>query len=58
MDVKYVPKECKSPEIPKDRRFYQHTYIDEATRERYLYWYKEHTPTNTVDFVKRVIKYF
>ena len=57
MDVKYVPDECKSKEISGDKRFYQYTYIDEATRERYMYWYEEHTPTNTVDFVKRVIKY-
>ena len=58
MDVKYVPNECKSPQIQEDKRFYQYTYIDEATRERYLYWYEEHTPTNTVDFVRRVIEYF
>lgn len=58
MDVKYVPNECKSPQIPEDKRFYQYTYIDEATRERYLYWYEEHTPTNTVDFVRRIIEYF
>jgi len=58
MDVKYVPKECQTKEIPADKRFYQYTYIDEATRERYLYWYEEHTPTNTVDFVKRCIRYF
>lgn len=57
MDVKYVPKECKSKDIPEDKRFYQYTYIDEATRERYLYWYEEHTPANTVDFVLRVIQY-
>ena len=56
MDVKYVPNECKVG-LPEDKRFYQYTYIDEATRERYMYWYEEHTPTNTVDFVKRVIKY-
>ena len=56
MDVKYVPNECKVG-LPEDKRFYQYTYIDEATRERYLYWYEEHTPANTVDFVKRVIKY-
>ena len=56
LDVKYVPNECKVG-LPEDKRFYQYTYIDEATRERYLYWYEEHTPTNTVDFVKRVIKY-
>lgn len=56
MDVKYVPNECKVG-LPEDIRYYQYTYIDEATRERYLYWYEEHTPANTVDFVKRVIKY-
>ena len=56
MDVKYVPNECKS-QLPDDKKFYQYTYIDEATRERYLYWYEEHTPANTVDFVKRVIQY-
>lgn len=57
MDVKYVPNECKSSQIPDDKKFYQYTYIDEATRERYLYWYEEHTPANTVDFIYRVIKY-
>ena len=36
MDVKYVPNECKSSQIPEDKKFYQYTYIDEATRERYL----------------------
>jgi transposase InsO family protein len=58
MDVKYVPNECKAITIPEDKKYYQYTYIDEATRERYLYWYEEHTPTNTIDFVKRVIQYF
>ena len=57
LDVKYVPNECKVG-LPEDKRFYQYTYIDEATRERYLYWYEEHTPSNTVDFIKRLIKYF
>ena len=50
IDVKYVPKECKVKGLPKDIRYYQYTCIDEASRERYLYWYEEHTPTNTVDF--------
>ena len=57
MDVKFVPKECKSSKISEDKKYYQYTYIDEATRERYLYWYEEHTPENTIDFVKRCIKY-
>ena len=57
MDVKFVPKECKSIQIAEDKKYYQYTYIDEATRERYLYWYEEHTPANTIDFIYRVIKY-
>ena len=58
MDVKCVPNECKTQSIAEDKKFYQYTYIDEATRERFLYWYEEHTPQNTVDFVKREINYF
>lgn len=58
IDVKYVPKECKSSILPSDLNFYQYTCIDEATRERFLYWYEEHTPENTVDFVKRCIEYY
>lgn len=58
IDVKYVPKVCKSIDIPKDKNFYQYTCIDEATRERFLFWYDEHTPMNTVDFIKRCIVYY
>ena len=58
IDVKYVPNECKSNVLPSDKRFYQYTCIDEASRERFLFWYDEHTPANTVDFVKRAITYF
>jgi len=38
--------------------FYQYTCIDEASRKRYLFWYTEHTPANTVDFVKRCIIFY
>lgn len=58
IDVKYVPNECKDSNLPDDKRFYQYTCIDEASRERFLYWYDEHTPAKTVDFVKRCITYF
>ncbi len=58
IDVKYVPNECKCNNIPHDLRFYQYTCIDEASRERFIYHYTEHTPANTVDFVKRCILYF
>ena len=58
IDVKYVPNECKANNLPKETRFYQYTCIDEASRERFLYWYDEHTPANTVDFIKRCIDYY
>lgn len=58
IDVKYVPNECKNKNLPEDKRFYQYTCIDEAARERYLYWYEEYTPNNTVDFIKRSIEYY
>ena len=58
IDAKYVPNECKSITLPADKRYYQYTCIDEASRERYLEWYEELTPANTVDFVKKCIKYF
>ena len=58
IDVKYVPNECKTKDISEDKRFYKYTCIDEASRERYLFWYEEHTPESTVDFVKQCIKYY
>lgn len=58
VDVKFVPETCKSTELPNDKRFYQYTCIDEASRERFLYWYDEHTPKATVDFIKRCINYY
>ena len=39
-------------------KFYQYTVIDEATRERFIYPYKEQSSYSTVDFVKRSIIYF
>ena len=58
IDVKFVPKECLSNKIPRDMKFYQYTCIDEASRERFLYWYDAHTPENSVDFILRCISYF
>lgn len=56
MDVKYVPTECYSGTTPD--RFYQYTVIDEASRERFIYPYKEQSTYSTIDFVKRAIVYF
>ena len=58
MDAKYVPKECKVDNLPEDLKYYQYTCIDEASRERSIYHYTEHTPANTVDFTKRCILFY
>ena len=60
MDVKYVPVQCYKGEIihKDDNKFFQYTMIDEATRERFLFPYKEHNVSSTLDFVKRAIAYF
>lgn len=58
IDVKYVPNECKCNNLLNDMKFYQYTCIDEATRERYIFPYQEISEYNTVDFVKRCIRYF
>ena len=56
MDVKYVPRACYTG---KDgEKYYQYTMIDEASRERFIYPYKEKSGFLTVDFVKRAITYF
>ena len=56
MDVKYVPKYCYSGN--DGQKFYQYTIIDEATRERFIYPYREQSSYSTIDFVKRAIVYF
>jgi hypothetical protein len=56
LDVKYVPSACYVGEIPD--KFYQYTMIDEASRERFIYPYREQSSYNTIDFVKRAINYF
>ena len=56
MDVKVVPKQCYVGELPD--KFYQYTIIDEASRERFIYPYKEQSSYSTINFVKRAIIYF
>ena len=51
MDVKYIPKECYYG--TDGEKFYQYTIIDEASREIFIYPYKEQSSYSTVDFVKR-----
>lgn len=57
MDVKVVPRECNKTKFSNEK-LYQYTMIDEATRKRFLYPYKEQSGASTVDFIKRAIVFF
>jgi Integrase core domain. len=56
LDVKYVPAACYSG--TDGERFYQYTIIEEASRKRFIFAYKEQSGYSTVDFVKRAIIFF
>lgn len=56
LDVKYIPKNCYVGKMPD--KFYQYTVIDEASRERFIYPYKEQSSYSTIDFIKRATVYF
>lgn len=56
MDVKYVPRVCYSGN--DGDRFYQYTLIDEASRERFIYPFKELSGYSKVQFLKRAIEYY
>ena len=56
MDVKVIPKQCYVGNLPD--KFYQYTVIDEASRERFIYPYKEQSAKSTIDFVTRAIIFF
>lgn len=56
VDVKYVPSECKAPGL--EGRFYQYTYLDEATRKRYLHFSNEHSMYETVSGLREAIAFF
>ena len=56
MDVKYVPDACYTG--TDGEKFYQYTVIEEASRKRFIYAYKEQSSYSTIDFFKRAIIYF
>ena len=56
LDVKYVPSSCYVGTMPD--KFYQYTLIDEASRERFLYAFREQSSYSTIEFVKMAIRYF
>ena len=39
-------------------KFYQYTVIDEASRERFIYAFREQSSYSSVEFVKMAIKHF
>lgn len=57
LDVKFVPRECNANTID-DYRYYQYTIIDEASRERFIYAYKENSSHSSIDFLYRTICFF
>lgn len=59
IDVKEVPYNCLRGEVLRDgKHLYQWTAIDECTRMRFVYGFEEHTPENTVKFLKMLLKAF
>ena len=56
LDVKYVPKSCYVGRLPD--KFYQYTVMDEASRERFIYAFREQSSYSSVEFIKMVIKHF
>lgn len=57
MDVKYIPIDCNANK-GDDFRYFQYTVIDEASRKRFIYPYKEQSSYSTCDFINRAIKFF
>ena len=59
IDVKEVPYNCLRGKVLRDgKHLYQWTAIDECTRIRFIYAFEEHTPENSVKFLKMLLKAF
>ena len=59
IDVKEVPYHCLRGELLRDNKhLYQWTAIDECTRMRFVYGFTEHTPENSVKFLRMLVKAF
>ena len=53
VDVKEVPYNCLRGAVLRDgKHLYQWTAVDECTRIRFVYGFDEHTPENSVKFLK------
>ena len=59
IDVKEVPYNCLRGKVLRDgKHLYQWTAIDECTRLRFVCGFEEHTPENSVKFLRMLIKAF
>lgn len=59
IDVKEVPYTCLRGQLLRDgKHLYQWTAIDECTRMRFVYGFEEHTPENSVKFLRMLAKVF
>lgn len=59
IDVKVVPYYCIRGQHRRDeKKMYQWTAIDECTRWRFVYGFDEHTPENSVKFLKMFLDKF
>ncbi len=59
IDVKEVPYRCLRGQLLRDgKHLYQWTAIDECTRMRFVYGFEEHTPENSVKFLRMLVKVF
>jgi len=59
VDVKVVPKECICKEAQeKGEKYYQYTAIDEYTRYRQIWYYKEQTTYSSKEFLEYIVNKF
>lgn len=59
IDVKEVPYYClRGKLLRENKHLYQWTAIDECTRFRFLYIFEEHTPENSVKFLRMLTREF
>lgn len=54
IDVKYVPSHC----VANGQKYYQYTAIDECTRYCFREMYEEHSTYSSLDFLKKLMRYF
>lgn len=54
IDVKFVPRRC----VAGDTKYYQYTAIDEYSRLVYREMYDEHSTYSSLDFIRKVIRFF